>query len=318
MESIKFFQKFMGFNIPNTNRYNFFPLIFGIFFSHLSRGHIFSAFVDCKTYDIFFMFMVVILLLCPDIHLNAKASCGKENGFIVLSKSAHVSNFIQKVLISDTKNVFNREILTRKFIVFSGVAIFFKVSWLLNLTYILRGRRFFLAFDFLELRDDFLFDDFSEILVEKLLVFIFIRIVMPNDDRFFLSSNTYKVLIITFGFSGIEFHGCNSIGMTLILTENGVGNAWIIEQLDVGILITKHYNITIQSVSLATYDIGLSHAFCFKPSCLWTHESAVWFPFNLLFYSPVIICWFNVSWISFHVINVEFLILCVKSEVFSF
>jgi hypothetical protein len=97
------------------------------------------------------MLMVVILLFCLDVHLDAKTSCGKENGFIVLCEFAHVSNFIQKVLVSDTENVFNREILTGKFIVFSGITIFFKATWLLDLADILWSCRLFLTFSFLEL-----------------------------------------------------------------------------------------------------------------------------------------------------------------------
>jgi hypothetical protein len=58
------------------------------------------------------MFMVVILLFRLDVHLDAKTSCGKENRFIVLGESAHVSDFIKEVLISYTKNVLNRQILT--------------------------------------------------------------------------------------------------------------------------------------------------------------------------------------------------------------
>jgi hypothetical protein len=98
---------------------------------------------------------------------------------------------------------------------------------------------------------------------------------MPYDNRFFLSSDTYKILIIAFCFSRIEFHGSNSVGMALILTENGVDNAWIIEQFNVGILIAKQYNISIQSVSFATYNIGFSHAFSLESFGFWTHKSCM-------------------------------------------
>ena len=173
------------------------------------------------------MLMVIFLLLGLDIHLNTQTCSREQNGFKVLWESTLVSYFIKKVLVSDTKNVFNWEILFWKFIVSSGVTCFFKMTWLFNLTNILRSCWFFLTFSLLKFWQNIFLDDFCFIFIEKLQIIVDIRVILPHDDRFFLSTDTDEIFSIFL--SRIELHCCDGIRMALILAENGICDTWIVE-----------------------------------------------------------------------------------------
>jgi hypothetical protein len=138
------------------------------------------------------MLMVVCLVFGFDVHLNSQTGSGEKNGIEVCCKLACVSHLIVNVLISDPEHMLNGEILFRGFVVSSGVASLFEMARLLNLPSILwicaHTLTFclFKAIVFLTLRLLIFLD-------EILCVIDFIRVILPHNDGFFLSTNADKI-----------------------------------------------------------------------------------------------------------------------------
>jgi hypothetical protein len=79
------------------------------------------------------MLMIVCLFFGFDIHLNSETCSGEENGLIISCKLACISHLIVNVLISDTKDMLNGEILFGEFVVSSGITCLFEMAWLYDM-----------------------------------------------------------------------------------------------------------------------------------------------------------------------------------------
>lgn len=149
MKPIEFFKQFIFLSIPYTNTHYFLSWIFYIFLSHLTSSHQSSTSVNCETHNILFVFMTICLLLWMYVHFDTQACCWEKDMIEILGKSAHVTNFVLNVLVSNTKHMLNLKILFRNFIVPFGIVFRLKIRWLLDLSKIRKTCRFLFPFGFL-------------------------------------------------------------------------------------------------------------------------------------------------------------------------
>jgi hypothetical protein len=141
------------------------------------------------------MLMVVCLFFGFNVHLNSETGSGEKDGLIICCKLACISHFIVNVLISDTKDMLNGEILFGGFVVSSGITCLFEMTWLLDLAFVVWSCVYTLAFRLLKAVVLLIFRilfGFNKILC----IIDFIRIVLPDNDGFFLSANADKILTL--------------------------------------------------------------------------------------------------------------------------
>lgn len=142
------------------------------------------------------------LLFCLNVHLDPHASCWEEYAVEILGESAVVSYLILEIFVSDSKDMVNLHILTRRLVVFLWIGNKFRGNF--NLSFVMVcSVGFFCGGCFLALiiviivschllapnfLINYLIIRIYSFLLEEILIFSEYRIEFPYQDRLFLTT----------------------------------------------------------------------------------------------------------------------------------